>query len=63
MKFTINWALCEGNGACVAAAPQIFDIDDDDNLVVLDEAPPADRWASLQDAAARCPKRAILIED
>jgi len=63
MKVIIDWGRCEGNGACVVEAPQIFDIDDQDQLIVLNETPPADQRAALERAAASCPRRAISIED
>jgi len=53
--------LCDGNGACALEAPGIFELDDADQLVVLEENPgPADR-ARVEAAAGACPKRAISI--
>jgi ferredoxin len=58
----IDWNLCEGNGLCAFEAPQIFEMDDDDNLIVLEEHPGEHLRGSLEAAARACPKRAILIE-
>ncbi|MGE4240959.1 ferredoxin [Ramlibacter sp.] len=58
----IDWDRCEGNGACVPAAPQLFDIDDKDMLIVLQETPPEEQRAALERAVAACPRRAITIE-
>lgn len=63
MKTTVFWDLCEGNGVCATAAPEIFEIDDDDNLIVLDENPPEHQRAALQTAVRVCPKRALVIQD
>ncbi|MDW5593038.1 ferredoxin [Conexibacter stalactiti] len=62
MKTVIDWDLCEGNGACAVEAPELFEMDDDDNLVVLDEQPSDALRAKLEAAARACPKRAITFE-
>ena len=46
MKIVIDWVRCEGNGACVVAAPELFDIDNEDMLIVLDETPSEDTRAA-----------------
>jgi len=63
MKIVIDWDLCEGNGACMDAAPEIFEVDDDDQLIVLDAAPPEALRERAVRAVQRCPKAAIAIED
>jgi len=45
------------------AAPEIFDINDDDELVVLNEHPSEALRRKAESAASRCPKAAISIED
>jgi ferredoxin len=62
MKVTVDWMRCDGNGVCAAEAPEVFDLDADDNLVVLVEEPPAELRPKLEAAAASCPKRAIIID-
>lgn len=63
MKIAIDWNLCEGNGICAVEAPEVFELDDDDNLIVLVDEP-ADTQRERVDAAARsCPKRAISVEE
>jgi ferredoxin len=44
-------------------APEVFEVLDDDTLVVLDENPPEALREKVSLAAQRCPKRAIKIED
>jgi ferredoxin len=61
MRIEIDWALCDGNGNCVAEAPEVFDFNDDDTLKVLDETPGDDQRAAVEGAAAACPKRAITL--
>jgi ferredoxin len=54
--------LCEGYGNCVQSAPVIFDMDDDDVVVVLREHLDIADVAQAQDAAMACPVRAITID-
>jgi ferredoxin len=63
MQLEINWALCDGNGNCVAEAPEVFDFNDDDTLKVLVETPGEELRAQVEQAAAACPKRAITVGD
>ncbi|MFI6691187.1 ferredoxin [Streptomyces sp. NPDC050433] len=62
MRTVIAWDLCEGNGVCALEAPELFEMSDDDTLIVLEENPPEVMRDSLAAAARACPKRAITIE-
>jgi len=57
----VDVEVCDSFGACVAAAPQVFDLDDDDLLVVVEEEVTEANRADIEDAVARCPKRALQI--
>jgi ferredoxin len=63
MRIVVNWALCEGNGKCEEAAPELFRLDEEDQLHLLDENPPESLRAKAQAAVASCPKNALSIED
>lgn len=63
MKIVVNWSLCEGNGNCEGAAPELFQLDDDDQLTVLDENPPEALRAKAEAAVRSCPKSALSIEE
>lgn len=63
MKIVVNWSLCEGNGNCEGVAPELFELDDDDQLQVLDETPPEALRAKAEAAVRACPKNALSIED
>ena len=62
MKVVVDFDLCESNAICMAVAPDIFEVRDDDFLYVLNENPSADQEAKVREAVERCPKQAISIE-
>ena len=61
-KLVVNWPLCDGNGVCTIEAPELLEIDDNDNLVVLSEDIPAALLAKAEAAVRVCPKHALKIE-
>ena len=64
MRVRVDRDRCIGSGMCVLSAPEIFDQDEDDGVVVLlDERPPAGAHAAVLDAAERCPAAVIAVDD
>jgi ferredoxin len=63
MKVVVDWDLCEGHGQCEFAAPDIFTINDDGDLEVLDETPVESQRSALEQAVRRCPTRALSVAD
>ena len=63
MKVVVNFDVCESNALCMEAAPEVFEVRDDDFLYVLDENPPESLRAKVEEAVRRCPKQAIHLED
>ena len=61
MEIKVDFDLCEANAVCCGLAPDIFELDDDENLIVKVETIPADRLERVQLAVARCPKNALSI--
>jgi ferredoxin len=60
MRVRVDRVLCESNGVCVRLLPEVFEIDDDDRLVVKQDPPEA--WRErLDHAVRRCPKQALSI--
>jgi ferredoxin len=47
----------------MAAAPEVFEVRDDDFLYVLDEHPPEALRSKVEQAVRNCPKQAIKLED
>ena len=63
MKVVVNYDLCESNAVCMAILPEVFEVRDDDFLYVLDENPPEEMRAKLEESVRRCPKQAISIAE
>lgn len=64
MKVTVEPDLCEANGLCVLAAPEMFDLVDDDVVDILLPEPPTDMESAVADAVIACPKQALrLLKD
>lgn len=61
MRIKADFDLCESNAICVGMAPDFFDLDDNDYLVILQEEIPADRVEELRQVAANCPKSALEV--
>lgn len=61
MRVTVDFDLCESNALCSGLAPAVFEISDDDRLILLDERPDEDVLADVRAAVAACPKQAIKL--
>jgi ferredoxin len=61
MKVKVDRELCIGVGNCVAIAPTVFKLDDENKAVVLDAS--SDDESTIMEAAESCPENAIIIED
>lgn len=63
MKVTANGDMCAGAGNCVYVAPEVFDQDDDGIVILLNENPPDDQRAAVQEAVDLCPVSALTVSD
>ncbi len=61
MQVRVDRDLCIGVGNCVAFAPTVFKLDEENKAVVLDPSSVDDD--TLLEAAESCPEQAIIIED
>jgi ferredoxin len=62
MRVIVDFDVCESNAVCMAIAPEVFEVRDDDFLYVLDENPSEELRDKVEDAVRRCPKQAIRLE-
>jgi ferredoxin len=62
MRVVVDYDLCESNALCMAAAPEVFEVRDDDFMYVLQEEPPEELRSKVEEAVQRCPKQALKLE-
>ncbi|MBZ0252802.1 MAG: ferredoxin, partial [Candidatus Methylomirabilis sp.] len=56
MKVRVDRELCEANAKCVSVAPEVFELNDDDSLVILQEEPGEALREKVRWAVERCPR-------
>ncbi|TSD96505.1 ferredoxin [Skermania sp. ID1734] len=62
MEIKVDREQCEANGVCVGIAPDIFELDDNDELHIAPGPLPEDRLDDAKDAVAQCPKAALRLQ-
>lgn len=64
MKVTVDRAKCTGLGICEAMAPDVFEVDENGDLVLLAEVVGNDQIEGVQAAVEGCPTEALrLVEE
>jgi ferredoxin len=64
MKVIVESNRCELHGECVMAVPEIFEIEDDKDVVTLINPEPGEHLRSkVEDAVLMCPAAAISLAD
>lgn len=61
MELAVDRDLCEANAVCCGLAPAVFELDDDENLVIKVPHPSEDQLPIVQKAVERCPKNALEL--
>lgn len=61
MRVEVDKTQCEANGMCQAIAPQVFSLDDRDEVEIIADPVPAGLEAAARDAVAACPKAALRV--
>lgn len=62
MKLTADIGKCLGYANCVAAAPEVYDLNGS-VVTILQPEPPAALQAAARKGAKLCPVRAITVEE
>jgi ferredoxin len=63
MRLRVDTGLCQGHGACKSEAPEVFDVNEKQGLVIVrQETPPEELRSKVQAAVKYCPTRALTIE-
>ena len=63
MHIAVDYEQCEGHARCVAVAPEVFDVGDDDLVVVRHEHATQERLQILELAVDSCPRQALRLTD
>ena len=59
MRVIVSHDRCEGHGKCEQAAPEVFELRDDDLSYVLLDVIPIELKAKVEAAIRLCPRQAI----
>ena len=63
MKVEADWDACEANAVCAGLVPQVFEVDDNDNLNILVDEIPASLAEGVRHAVRSCPKAALRLSE
>ncbi|MBC6458343.1 ferredoxin [Actinomadura sp. HBU206391] len=63
MEVRVDPLVCEANGVCEGLAPEVFELDDDDVLHILQPNPPAALADRVRHAVRSCPKAALSVNE
>lgn len=61
MKIIVDFDLCEANARCMQVCPEVFEVDDDDNLIVKRDSVDETLRAKVEEAVRVCPRQAISL--
>jgi ferredoxin len=62
-RVEVDFDVCESNALCEAFAPDVFFVDDDDELQIEDPTVTDENRPRVQQAVASCPKSALRIAE
>ncbi|WP_214323484.1 ferredoxin [Nonomuraea sediminis] len=63
MKIKVDYLVCEANAVCMGLVPEVFEVDDDDNLHILQPDVPPELLDKVRHAVRSCPKAALSLEE
>ncbi len=61
MRIVVDYDLCEANAVCMNKVPEMFRVDENDNLHVLIDRPPETLRPRIEEAVRLCPRQALII--
>lgn len=62
MKIRVDRDKCTGLGICESLAPDVFEVDDDGDLVLKTDTVPAGQMEDVEAAVSGCPTEALSLE-
>lgn len=54
---------CQGYANCMVNAPDVFDLDDDGKVDILEPTPDPGEMDAVREAVSSCPVRALSLRD
>jgi len=63
MKIVVDHDECEANAVCVGILPEVFEVDDNDDLHIHEDYPSDDKLDKVREAVDSCPKRALALKE
>jgi ferredoxin len=63
MKVIADFDLCQGHAVCTGEAPEVFQVDDNGFLTILQEMPPESLRKAVEAAVKYCPTQALSIQE
>lgn len=61
-KILAEYDVCEGFANCTMNAPDLFDLDDNDVVVLLKDEVSDEEYAHANEAVRSCPVKALKLE-
>jgi ferredoxin len=60
----VDQGKCSALGICESVAPELFEVQDDGSLLILNERPEGGQCAAAREAVEGCPTEALsIVED
>jgi len=63
MKVEADYEACEANAVCAGLVPEVFEVDDEDNMHILVDEIPANLVDGVKHAVQSCPKAALRLTE
>jgi len=62
-KIVVDYDLCEANACCMRVCPEVFEVDDEDNLIVKQDSIDDALRSKVEQALRVCPRQALTLID
>ena len=63
MKIHVDYDLCEANAMCMGQAPEVFKVDEKDEIHILQEEPAESLRKKVEAAVRLCPRQALSLDE
>lgn len=63
MRVQVDRDACEANAVCAGLVPEVFEVDDEDNLHIKVDEVPGSLAEAVRHAVKSCPKAALSVQE